>query len=67
MEDFDFMSPEGSRPDMDLVRQRAFALFKAGDYKAVIDLVDKVFGWKPGELERKAYDRQEAEICLQQL
>lgn len=40
-------------------------LYKEGKYQEVIDYVDGLFGWKPGELERKEGSEQEnAKWCL---
>jgi len=46
--------------------EEAYRLYEEGKYKEVVQLVDSLYGWKEGELER-AYTKEEAEWCLKQL
>lgn len=40
--------------------------YKEGDYELVVDTVDKIYGWRKGELPDR-YVKEVAEWCLNQL
>jgi len=36
-------------------------------YQKVCDIVDGLYGWKPGEIERKEYSQKYAHYCIRQV
>lgn len=42
-------------------------LFNAGKYRELIETVDSMFGWQPGELGREEYTKKVAITCMKRI
>jgi hypothetical protein len=53
-------------PGVAAIRMYVKQLYIDGRYKDLIEFVDNLYGWAPGELKRE-YTQEEAEFCLRQI
>jgi hypothetical protein len=63
-----FLNSENRKsPGVAAIRMYVKQLYIDGRYKELIEYVDNLYGWAPGELDRQEYTQEAAEFCLRQI